>query len=131
MSEQSREIVRDALDAFSRGDLEKALERLAPDAEMDWTRAVGPYRGVYRADQVQQFIEDYTTAFESVWVETGELIDAGDQVIAVLTFHVRSRDGLEAKANTVQVWTIEGGRVTRVCMYQGREEALDAAGLGT
>ncbi len=131
MSKQNREIVRAALDALSRGDLEQALERLAPGAELDWTRSVGPYRGVYGSDQARQFIEDYTAVFGSVRVEIGELADAGEHVVASLIFHVRGRDGLEAAANTVQVWTVEDGLVTRVCMYQHRDEALDATRPGT
>ncbi|MGZ8666082.1 MAG: nuclear transport factor 2 family protein [Solirubrobacterales bacterium] len=129
MSVENLEIVRTALDAYNRGDVAEALRLLAPDAEMDWSRAEGPYRGVYSSDQAQRFIEDYTAAFESVRLETGELIHAGENVLVSLTFHVRGREGLEATANTLLVWTIRDGEVARVCMYQERDEALQAAGL--
>ncbi len=110
------EIVREAFAAYNRGDIDESLKHLAPDAEMDWSRAEGPYRGVYASDQVRRFMDDYTAAFESVRIETGELIDAGENVVVPLTFHVRGRDGLEATADSLQVWTIEQGKVARVCL---------------
>ncbi len=121
--------VRGIFDLFNRGDLDEVLELLAVDAEMDWSRAIGPYRGVYRADRARTLVTDYTDSFESVRLETHELIDAGEQVVVFLTFHVRGRDGVEAAADSIQVWTLRDGQVARVCMYQEREEALGAAGI--
>ncbi len=75
------------------------------------------------------FLDDYTEMFESVRAEQEEFIDAGEHVVVSLVVHVRGRDGVEASANSVQVWTIREGATERVCMYQEREQALEAAGL--
>jgi ketosteroid isomerase-like protein len=51
MSRENVEIVRAAYDAYNRGDLEAVLSYAAPDFELDWSRGVGPQRGVYKLDQ--------------------------------------------------------------------------------
>ena len=65
MSEENVEIVRAAYDAYNRGDLDAALKDAAPECELDWTRAVGPQRGLYRLDQMRAFFVDFLEAFES------------------------------------------------------------------
>jgi len=87
MSETDVEILRSAFNAFNRGDVDAVLEHLAPDVELDWSRAVGPQRGVYRLDQIRPFLEDFL------------------------------------------VWTIREGAIIRCCLYQDKQEALEAAGL--
>jgi ketosteroid isomerase-like protein len=42
MSQENVEILRAALDAFNRGDLEAALKDFAPDFEFDFSQAIGP-----------------------------------------------------------------------------------------
>jgi ketosteroid isomerase-like protein len=49
MSEENVEIVRGIYAALSEGDLERALQAGA-NAEHDWSRSIGPYRGVYRGE---------------------------------------------------------------------------------
>jgi hypothetical protein len=41
----------------------------------------------------------------------------------------RGRDGIEVQARGVWVWTIRDRSIVRVCLYQERKEALEAAGL--
>jgi ketosteroid isomerase-like protein len=41
----------------------------------------------------------------------------------------QGRDGIEVQARGIWVWTIRTGSIVRVCLYQDREEALEAAGL--
>jgi hypothetical protein len=43
--------------------------------------------------------------------------------------HVRGRDGIEVVSRPTLVWTIRGGAFERACMYQERQEALEAVGL--
>jgi len=38
------------------------------------------------------------------------------------------RDGIEVEARTTWTWTLRNGAVERVCVYQTREEALEAVG---
>ena len=45
------------------------------------------------------------------------------------TFHGVGRDGIEVQARPTWTFTVRDGAVERMCMYQEREEALEAARL--
>jgi ketosteroid isomerase-like protein len=129
MSQENVEIVRVAYDAYNRGDLDAALKDVAPDSQLDWTRGLGPQRGTYRLDQMRAFFEDFSETFESIRVEAEEFIDAGEHVVVPQTGYIRGRDGIEATARITLLWTIRDGAVVRICLYQDKHEALEAAGL--
>ena len=52
MSEENVEIVRAAFEAINRRDVDAMLTDAAPDFELDWSRAVGPQRGVFGRGEV-------------------------------------------------------------------------------
>jgi ketosteroid isomerase-like protein len=59
-----------------------------------------------------------------------ELIDAGDDVVALLHQSGRSKTtGLEVDMDFAQVWTIKDGKQTRMRMYADLDEALREVGL--
>jgi ketosteroid isomerase-like protein len=129
MSQENVEIVRRAMEEFNRGDIDAAVKEAAPNAEFDWSRALGPYRGVYRLDQIRREMKDFTATFESARWEPEEFIDAGEHVVMVGTVCLRGRDRIEATARTTFVSTIRDGAIERVSLYQERQDALEAVGL--
>jgi ketosteroid isomerase-like protein len=129
MSRENIEIVRAGLDAFNRRDLEGLLEHAAPDFVWDMSRAIGPQRGVYRLAEFRSWVEDMWATFELHRFEAHEFIEAGEHVVVPVTAHAKGRDGVEATADTASVYTFRDGAVTRIAMYQGRQEALEAVGL--
>jgi ketosteroid isomerase-like protein len=129
MSQENVEMVRAALDAYNRGDLEAALKDAVPEFELDWMRAVGPQRGVYKLDQTRAFLLDFLEVFESTRVVPDEFIEAGDQVVVPQTGYIRGRDGIEATARITLVWTFRDGAIVRICLYQQKQAALEAAGV--
>ena len=130
MSEENVEIVRAALDAYNRGDREGGLKDMAPDFELDMSRAISPdQRGVYRLDQMREFWDKFVETFESHRLEAEEFIESGDQVIVPTTAHAQGRDGIEVTARTATVYTIRDGAIVRMSMYQTLQDALEAAGL--
>jgi hypothetical protein len=48
MSRENVEIVQRHIEAWNRRDLRKWLPTFRDDAEIDWSRARGPQKGVYR-----------------------------------------------------------------------------------
>ena len=56
---------------------------------LDFSRALGPYRGVYRRSEIRGFLEELNATFESVRFEPRDFIDAGDYVVVPLTIHYR------------------------------------------
>jgi len=129
MSQENVEIVRTALAALSRGDLDALFKSAAPDAEIDLTRAVGLDNGVYDLDEFRRLSEAFAESWDSVRYEADEYLDAGEHVVTPFTNHLRGRDGIDVQARGTWLWTIRDGVVVRVCLYQDVQEALEAAGL--
>ncbi|MGH2965000.1 MAG: nuclear transport factor 2 family protein [Solirubrobacterales bacterium] len=127
MSQENVEIVRAALDAYNRGDFEGLSRFAGPDFTFDWSRSIGPQRGVYGIDELSKL--NIAEQFETARTEPEEFIEVGDQVITPLVGHFRGRDGIEVTARFTYLWSVRDGAVARVTLYQEREEALEAAGL--
>ena len=130
MSQENAEVIRAAVDALNRRDVDAALKDFAPDAEYDVSRALGPFHGIYRGlDEIRRVIEEFAEPWESQRWEVKEFIEASEQVVTPCTNYLRGRDGIEVQARVAFLWTIRDGRVTRLCFYQERQEAREAAGL--
>jgi ketosteroid isomerase-like protein len=129
MSRENVEIVRSAVEAVDRGDWDAMLADAAPSFEIDLTRAVGPIHGVYPRDRIPALLDEFADSWESLRFEADELIDAGEHVVVPWTMRARGRDGIEVPSRVTWVWTVRDGAIVRACMYQEREDALEAAGL--
>ena len=129
MSQENLAIVRASIDAWNRGDWDATLKDGAPSFEFDFSRSVGPGRGVYSLDQMRGFFHEFVESWESNRIEAEEFIEAGEHVVTPNTLYVRGRDGIEVQARAAWVWTLREGRITRLCFYQERQEALEAVGL--
>jgi ketosteroid isomerase-like protein len=127
--QESVEIVRDAIDAFNRRDLE-AWEALSlPDAAVDWSESRGLEAGVYAGrDEVERFLGTFET-FERVVIEPERFIGSDDSVVVPNTSRFKGRDGIETVARSALVYELRDGRIARVCLYQETAKALEAAGL--
>jgi ketosteroid isomerase-like protein len=129
MSQENVVIVRAAVDAFNQGDWDAVLKDTTPEVELDFSRSMGPQRGIYERDQIRGFMDDLAENWEALRLEPHEFIETGGHVVVPWTFRVMGRDGIEVQARTTWVWTIRNGAIARITMYQRREEALEAAGL--
>ena len=68
--------------------------------------------------------------FGQVDFDIQELIDAGDQVLAVIREREIGRaSGVPVETTHLVVWTLANGKVTRLQVFDDRAEALEAAGL--
>ena len=129
MSQENVEIVKAVIEAVNRGDLDAAFQDAAPGFELDFSRAVGPWRGVFGFDQARRVTEEIREIWESARLEPQEFIEAGDLVVVPGTQHVKGRGGIEVVARATFVWTIRNGAIERMVMYQEKEDALEAVGL--
>jgi ketosteroid isomerase-like protein len=136
MSDENVEIVRRVYDAVARRDPDAVLDLYDPEVEWDssrspFSRLVGGSR-VYRGHEgLRAWFREYYEAWESIEEECKELIDAGDQVISVVSTRARGRaSGVEVeRAGYAAVWTIREGKIVRVVWFETRAEALEAAGV--
>jgi ketosteroid isomerase-like protein len=129
MSQENVEIVKAWYDAVNREDWDAMFKDTAPGFEVDLSRAVGPWRGVFGLDQIRRVMGEYLETWESARVEPHEFIEAGDLVVVPGTQHLKGRGGIEVVASATLVWTIRNGAIERVTMYQERQDALEDLGL--
>ena len=129
MSQENVEVVKANIDAFNREDWDAAFQDAAPGFELDFSRAVGPWRGVFGFDQARRVTEEIREIWESARLEPQEFIEAGDLVVVPGTLHVKGRSGIEVVSRGAFVWTIRNGAIQRMVMYQSRQDALEAVGL--
>ncbi len=84
------------------------------------------YEGVEGAGE---FMDNWLATWEDWSLEVEGLVDAGDDVVAVLCQRGRSRTtGLPVDMRFAQVWTFRDGKQARMRMYASAEEGLRAAG---
>ncbi len=136
MSEENVEIVRRIVDAHQRGDFSSVFAAYGPDIEWhpgnvpasDWSDFEPVYHG---HEGVRTFWRTWFAAWETVDFEYEEFIDAGDQVLSIVSQRVRGRtSGVELEWTSYgQLWTIRDDKVVRVQFFPNRDEALEAAGL--
>ena len=129
MSQENVEIVKANIDAYNREDWDAFFKDLAPGFEMDLSRALGTWRGVYGLDQIRRVVGEFREIWESARVEPHEFIEAGDLVVVPVTQHLKGRGGIEVVSRAAWVLTIRNGAIERVSMYQEKEDALEAVGL--
>jgi ketosteroid isomerase-like protein len=125
MSQENVEIVKAWYDAYNREDWDAFYKDVAPGFEVDLSRAVGPWRGVFGLDQVRRLVGEFSETWESARLEPHEFIEAGDLVVVPATQHLKGRGGIEVVASATLVWTIRNGAIERVSMYQEKEDALE------
>jgi len=121
--------VRAAVDAFNRQDADAMLALGHDDFVFDWSRSMAPNRGIYRGTRgFLEFAEEQWDMFSEMEIEPEELIPRGNHVVVPITVRARGRGDIPVSANSAMVYTFEGERLVRITLYQGREEALAAAG---
>jgi ketosteroid isomerase-like protein len=126
------EIVRATIDSLNRGDLDRALEAAHEDFEADWSNSIAPHGGVYRGrEQARELFEAFLEAWEEFRWDVQEIVEV-DQARVVTVNQVRGRgrgSGVEVDATGAQLWTIAGGKVRSVKLYQSKADAFEAVGL--
>jgi ketosteroid isomerase-like protein len=132
MSQENVEIVREAFEAFLRGDREKTAKLVDPEVEFHGTvGGLDEGRIAHGQSEIDQMFEaEDLEAWEERRLEAEEFIDAGDNVVVLLHEYRRGRgSGVERETKTAAVAAVRGGRVVRIQGYMDRDAALEAAGL--
>src|SRR6476469_9314917 len=129
MSRENVELVRRAIDAFNRRDLDEFLQCLNPEAELDWSRSLGVEAGVYRGRQaIRDFSNTFLETWEEVTTSVDEFIECGESVVVPGRTHFRGRDGIDVQAYGAFVYTVRDARIVELRVFDERSEALKAVG---
>ena len=133
MSQENVGVVRRALEAFNRGDLDGALDLYHPQSVVK-TLLSGTACG---REQLRVAIERREEEIGAVQYQPEEFIDAGEAVVGVVrVIHARGRlsgisdqDFAGAATQLAFAWTFRDGLVFGQEMFRSRSEALEAVGL--
>jgi ketosteroid isomerase-like protein len=133
MSQENVEVVRKAVEAFNRRDVEGVVATATPDVEwedsMFWSEAARTYRG---REGLREWMLRVVELWESLHVELEEVTEApNDRVFYGLYLTGRGKgSGVEPPGESFWsvVWFADG-KVTRRKVFLTRDEALEAAGL--
>ena len=123
-------MVRRVYDAWNRGDWDAVFRDAHPDAELTTQR--GPDAGTKRQrDEVQKFVDDYSSAFDNFAVEPEEFFPIGDQVVVFVTRRARPKGGdVDMVVRNGHLWRFRDGRILSMTSFPDPEAALQAAGSG-
>jgi ketosteroid isomerase-like protein len=130
ISKRNVEVVRAIYEAWAQHGLEAGLRYLEPGVVWDVSRRlVDP--GVYRGHEgVRDYVRGIRKAYSGMGSEHEDLLEAGDKVVALLTFRAEGRSsGAAVQTRIANVWTLRDEKVVRMEYFGDREEALAAAGV--
>jgi ketosteroid isomerase-like protein len=132
MSKENVELVRQAYEAWNRGDLQWMLEHATPDFEFRTTHLFPDTEDVYRGREgLKRFWNTFRGPWETLQIEVERIepIGGNDRVLALLQFHGRGRDGLEVTLEYANLFTIENGMAALMVGFASWQEALEVSGL--
>ena len=117
MSQQNVDLVRSAYEAYNRRDPEAVLACFDPG--IDWSTptslAWGAHvTGIEAVAEFFQALQPYMGDRHEVAI--GELLDAGDRVVAIVRHVGIAPDGGDYDVPSIMVWTAAGGKL--VAMYE-------------
>src|ERR1044071_7163728 len=128
MSQETVEVVRAALEAYNREGPEAIIALLDPDVEWIADRSdMG--RVTYRGrDGVRKSFQELYEGFDKLGFEVDELIDAGNDIVALGRMTPRGRStGVEAELPLAIVFTTgKDGKLVRYESFRDRQAALEA-----
>ena len=121
--------VRRTYELVSAGDLEALVEGFPPGFEWRPDEFAPGQASRRTADEVRLAVDDFTGAFADFRTEVDELIEEGDQVIAVVRHIGRVGDG-EVERRETHLWTFADGQPRSLREFEERDEALAVARRG-
>jgi uncharacterized protein len=131
MSQENVEIVRSGLEAAARNDWNAAMASVDPNVEWVEMPSLGPDASTYTGvEEVRKAVNSWIAMWSEYDVEVARYADADDDVVVL--FRERGHGGVSGAAverELGEVFTLRDGKVVRVRLYGGWDEALEAAGL--
>jgi ketosteroid isomerase-like protein len=125
MSRDNTEIVREALDAYNRGDLDAVIATVDQDVEFV-TLLLGTHRG---RDAIRVLYEQNRETLAGYSLDPEEITEIGpERVLAVVRQRGSGSTSRIALGDTIAfLVTLEDGRVVRQESFRNKQEALEAA----
>ena len=132
MSQQNVEVVRQAWEAWVRGDL-PGLARLC-DPEIIWDTSHfhhWPESGYHGLEEVEGFLHEWLAIWDEYAVDVEDVIAVPDgRVVSLVLQRGKGHgSGLAMEMEWALIATLRNGKLIRMDNYEDRAEALAALGL--
>lgn len=123
--------LEDLTRAFNEHDFSALAAWVHDDAVFDWSRSISDNRGVHRGrESMRAAFDDFVATWESVnWTIT-RVDELGPQTLVVsvrVATTVRGSDS-PIEASGAHLLEFDDGLITRVSLFQSRDDAVSAAG---
>jgi ketosteroid isomerase-like protein len=130
VSAENIELLRAAFAAFSRGDLEGPLSRLAPDFVVDDRMVVEKTTTSRGPEALRENLERIAEAFPDVHYEPVEFIDLDERILVRVEVSAHApRMDQDLRFEVGQVWTVSSGIASKLEIYPTWADARRAAEL--
>jgi ketosteroid isomerase-like protein len=126
------ELVRQAWDAWLRGDVDDLFAFFHPEIVWDMTHFRDWPDATYRGDEgVRRFLDEWLEVWDEYEVGVDEILAAPDGRIVSLAWQRGKgrRSGLPMEMEWAQITTMRDGKIIQMDNYDRRSEALEEAGL--
>jgi ketosteroid isomerase-like protein len=121
------DLVREALDAFRAGEVERSLAFAHPDVVSVRHAPIPDPQTYHGTKGVLQMYADWTTDFDEFELEALEFSEHGDRVFVDVIQTGRGKaSGVEVGGRFWMVYTVADGRVTRMEAFLTKDQALAA-----
>ena len=130
MSQENVEVVRRALAALSRRDVEAYLEVASPQIEL--ITFASPLQGqgtITGHEGIRDFFNELWSYSEASEFQVEEIRAVGERVLAFFVIAATGQQGIETSARVAGVYDLEHGKIRRAQIFADRTDALEAVGL--
>jgi ketosteroid isomerase-like protein len=128
MSEENVEVVRRALAALDRRDVEAYLEVASPQIEL--ITPASPLQGVLTGHAgIRKFFREMWSFAEASEFQVEEIRAVEERVLAFFVIRATSRDGIQTSSRVAGVYDLEHAKIRRAHIFADRTEALEALAL--
>jgi ketosteroid isomerase-like protein len=130
VSSRNIELVREAIEATNRGDLEWLIDHAAADIEIRARGVAGEPVRYTGAAGIRENFRDMAEIWQSIDSAPEDIRERGDRVIAIVNRRLRGRgSGIDVEDKIGIVFEVRDGLAVRVSSYRNVEEALAEAGF--
>ena len=131
MSQENVEVVRNAFDAFTRGDTDGVLQRCHEDISITQPPELpGVSRQQRGHSGVLEAFSIWPEQWDDYYIEILRTADSGDYVVVAARTGGRGKQsGVEVKMEFAFVFTVRDEKIVEMQIFIHEDQALEAAGL--
>jgi ketosteroid isomerase-like protein len=128
MSQEDVAVVRRALGALDRRDVDAYLEVASPQIEL--ITPASPLQGtIVGHEGIRKFFREMWSFTEASEFQVEEIRAVEGRVLAFFVIKATGRDGIQTSSRPAGVYDLEHGKIRCAHIFADRTEALEAVGL--